>query len=176
MKKILNALFAAALLAAAPAFAGQTYAPMAPFAPLAGTAWRGEGTAPDGSSVVDYAVYELILGGRALQATHRLEDGSYGGRTIIFYDEGAKEYVFHYFTTAGFHTTGSLELTEEGFDSIEKVNGHPDVAEVRASARIGDGVITVESETVMKDGAVKEHGGFVYREIAERPALFGDGQ
>ncbi|MEO1136674.1 MAG: hypothetical protein AAFW68_08700, partial [Pseudomonadota bacterium] len=78
-----------------------SYAPMAPFARLAGTAWRGQGTGPNGQPIVDVVRYDLILGGRALQSTHRLEGGDYGGRTIIFFDEGAQRYIFHYFTTAG---------------------------------------------------------------------------
>ena len=124
MKTALLALCASVLIVAAPAAAAQkpaekasaetpaAYAPMAPFAKLAGRSWRGEGTGPDGEPIVDIARYEMILGGRAFQSTHKLENADYGGRTIIFYDEGAKKYVFHYFTTAGFHTTGELTLTD----------------------------------------------------------------
>ncbi len=148
-----------------------TYEPMAVFDRLAGRTLRGEGTAPDGTPVVDIARWDFILGGRAFQSTHRLEGGDYGGRTIFFFDEGAKQYVFHYFTTAGFHTTGEAVPTDNGFRTVEYVHGHPDYAEVHAEVAIGvdgDGrdVFRVLTSYVDKDGAASEtKESFVYREV-----------
>ncbi len=157
------------------------YEPMAPFAKLAGRAWRGEGTGPDGKPVVDIAKYEMILGGRAFQSTHKLENGTYGGRTIIFFDEGAKTYIFHYFTTAGFHTTGEIVPTETGFTAVEQVQNHPEFAEVRSEAFYGDKTIRVVSSHVTHDGEESEGEELVYKEIPsdgvllfdEADALFG---
>ena len=152
-----------------------TYEPMKPFAPLAGHTWRGEGTGPDGKPVVDIARWELILGGRALQSTHKLENGTYGGRTIFFYDESAKTYVFHYFTTAGFHTTGTAEVTETGFKAVEKVIGHSVYAEVRSEMIIvsKDEMRTMTSH-VKKDGTESEaEEGFVYKVIDAPGPSFG---
>ena len=165
------------ILPAAPAAAGDDnaakgYAPMAVFADLAGRSWRGEGTGPNGEPLVDIARYEMILGGRAFQSTHRLEDGNYGGRTIIFYDEGAKEYVFHYFTTAGFHTTGVIEPTETGFKAVEKVNGHPKYAEVRSEIIMNDDGMRVVSSHVTHDGEESDGDALVYTEIEDPGALF----
>lgn len=148
------------------------YEPMAFFAKLAGKAWRGEGTGPDGKPVVDIARYEMILGGRAFQSTHRLENGSYGGRTIIFYDEGAKKHIFHYFTTAGFHTTGEITPTDTGFTAVEKVEGHPEFVEVRSEAFIEAGVMRIETSHVTKDGESTQGDGLVYREIDDPGPLY----
>ena len=104
-----------------------------------------------------------------------LNDGAYGGRTIVFYDEGAQAYVFHYFTTAGFHSTGTFELRDDGFDSIEHVAGHESVAEIRGRVTIGDGVFTAKNVTINKDGTTQESEPAIYREVSERPVLFGDG-
>jgi hypothetical protein len=150
------------------------YEPMAPFAKLAGRAWRGEGTGPDGKPIVDIARYQMILGGRAFQSTHRLEGGTYGGRTIIFFDEGAEKYIFHYFTTAGFHTTGDLTLTDTGFISIEKVEGHAVYAEVRGEAFISDKEMRVVSQHVTHDGEISEGDALTYREIEDPGPLFFD--
>jgi hypothetical protein len=161
------------------AFAEETngggYEPMVPFAPLAGKSWRGEGKGPDGNPVVDVATYEMILGGRAFQSTHRLTDGTYGGRTIIFYDEGAKKYIFHYFTTAGFHTIGEIVPTETGFSAVEKVEGHPEFAEVRSEAFFEGNTIRVESSHVTHDGEVSGGETLTYEEIDNPGPLF-DGE
>lgn len=152
------------------------YEPMAPFAALAGSAWRGEGAGPDGAPIVDTVVYDFILEGRALQSTHRLADGSYGGRTIIFYDEGAKEYVFHYFTTAGFHTTGNVRLGAGGFEAVETVRGHETIAQVRARVTIDQDTLTVDSVYIDKDGVEKPGRAMTYRRLDEKPKLFADGE
>ncbi len=171
---------AATLASAKPRVAEQlaapapAYAPMAPFAPVAGKSWRGVGKGPDGKPIVDIARYEMILGGRALQTTHRLEGGDYGGRTIIFFDEGAKKYVFHYFTTAGFHTIGEIIPTKTGFTSVEAVQNHHEIAEVRAEAVFGDGTIRVISSHVTHDGAVSDGDELFYREIKDPGVLFFD--
>lgn len=109
------------------------YAPMAPFEKFAGKLMRGEWAGDDGAIVVDISYGEMILDGRAFQGTHKIKGSSYGGRTIIFYDEGLKEYVYHYFTTGGFHTVGKIEITDAGYSAAEKVNGHPTIAAVSST-------------------------------------------
>jgi len=111
------------------------YEPMAVFAKFAGKTMRGEWIGDDGNKVVDISTSKMILGGKAYQGTHKIEGSTYGGRTIIFYDEGAKEYIFHYFTTAGFHTIGKLEVNDEGYTGTETINGHPTIAEVSSTLK-----------------------------------------
>lgn len=181
MKPLLAAfVLASTSCFAAPAFAEKpaqacaattVYEPMAPFAKLAGRAWRGEGTGPNGQPLVDIAKYEMILGGRAFQSTHKLENGTYGGRTIIFYDEGAKKYVFHYFTTAGFHTLGEITPTETGFTAVEQVQNHPEYAEVRSEAVFGERTIRVVSSHVTHDGKTSEGDELNYEEIEDADAV-----
>lgn len=116
--------------------AAARYAPMAPFEKFAGKTMRGTWTGDDGAQVVDINKGKMILNGRAFQGTHKIEGSTYGGRTIIFYDEAAKEYIYHYFTTGGFHTTGVITLTQTGFSATEKVNGHPSILAVRSTMRV----------------------------------------
>ncbi|MFZ5618101.1 MAG: hypothetical protein ACOZAA_12370 [Pseudomonadota bacterium] len=151
-----------------------SYEPMAPFAPFSGKAFRGEWSDPDGTKNVDIATYDLILNGRALQSTHRLEGKDYGGRTIFFYDEGAKNYVFHYFTTAGFHTTGVSEFVDGGLITDEKVEGHETIGSVRSKVTFGADEILIDVVYVGKDGSETPGGSRVYRPIADPGRLFPD--
>ena len=171
MKKIIAVLCGVVGLFASAA-AQDPYEPMAFFAKLDGMTLRGEGVGPDGKPIVDIARYEMILGGRAFQSTHRLEDGSYGGRSIFFYDEGAEQYIFHYFTTAGFHTTGSIEMTETGFTSVEKVAGHESIVVVRSEMIFGEDEVRVSPSYVDKDGAVSAAEERIYRPIDDPGPLF----
>ncbi len=150
------------------------YQPMAVFEGLDGKTFRGEGAGPDGAPIIDIAKWQTILGGRAFQSTHRLEDGSYGGRTIFFYDEDAKEYIFHYFTTAGFHTTGTATPTRDGFMVIEQVRGHPKYVEVRSEIAIGEGSMRVASRHKDKNGVFTDGEVMIYHEIEDPGPLFFD--
>ena len=182
MKKWISALLCAGFIMGGSAnavpekscAAKTVYEPMAPFAQLAGRAWRGEGTGPDGKPIVDIVKYEMILGGRAFQATHKLENDSYGGRTIIFYDEGAAKYIFHYFTTAGFHTTGEIVPAETGFAAVEQVQSHLDYAEVRSEAVYGDKTIRVVSTLLDHDGKEAAGEERLYTEIPGQTVLLFD--
>jgi hypothetical protein len=152
------------------------YEPMAKFAPFSGKTFRGEWSDPDGTQFVDIAKWELILNGRALQSTHRLEGKDYGGRTIFFYDEGAQNYVFHYFTTAGFHTSGTSSFIDGGLVTEEKVDGHDTIASVRSKVIFGADAIEVDVVYVGKDGSQSPGGHRVYKEIADPGRLFADTQ
>jgi hypothetical protein len=156
------------------ALAGEPYAPMAPFAGIDGKTYRAEWSDEKGNKTRDVATYELILSGRALQATHRIEGSTYGGRTIVFFDEGAQKYVYHYFTTGGFHTTGSAEMKDGVFTSVEAVNGHANVAEVIGRSTFGADAVKVEVVYVGKDGAKSPQPARLYRPIAAAGELFPD--
>ena len=178
MIKTLTAMIVTLTMIVGAATAGDdkeaTYAPMAVFDGLAGRAWRGEGTGPNGQAIVDIARYEMILGGRALQSTHRLEGGTYGGRTIFFYDEAADEYIFHYFTTTGFHTVGTIEPTQTGFKSIEAINGLAEIAEVHSQITIDGDRMRIESFHLNHEGDRSAGDALVYREIEDPGALYGN--
>lgn len=152
------------------------YQPMAMFAPFSGKTFRGEWTDDNGEKLVDIAKYEMILNGRALQSTHRLQGKDYGGRTIFFYDEGAKNYVFHYFTTAGFHTTGTSDFIDGGLVTVENVEGHDTVGSVRSKVIFGADAIEIDVVYVGKDGSETPGGHRVYKEIADPGRLFADTQ
>ena len=156
------------------ASASGVYAPMAPFAPFSGKTFRGEWTGEDGKTYVDIAKYELILNGRALQSTHRLENVDYGGRTIFFFDEGARKYVFHYFTTGGFHTIGTADFIDDALVTEEKVEGMSNVASVRSKSTFGADAIEIDVVYVGADGSETPGGHRIYKEIADPGPLYPD--
>ena len=146
-----------------PADSVSAYAPMAVFQHFAGKTMRGEWPGDNGEPVVDISYGEMILDGRAYQGTHKLQGSTYGGRTIIFYDEGAKEYIFHYFTTGGFHTMGKLDVTENGYTATEEVLGHPSVKAVTSTLTIDGDIQTVSVKYQNHDGTWGDAPQRIYR-------------
>jgi len=172
MRRILSAALIAAVSCGAAL--AEDYAPMAPFAPFVGKTLRGEWADPDGKAVVDLARWELILGGRAIESTHRIVGSSYGGKTIIFWDESAKKYVFHYFTTGGFHTLGEMTLKDGVLQSVEQVEGHPTIKAVQARSTLGPDTLVVNVTYIGKDGSETPTSPRVYAPVDAPGPSFDD--
>lgn len=149
------------------------YEPMTVFAALDGKSYRAEWSDENGD-FVDVATYDMILNGRALQSTHRLQGIDYGGRTIFFWDEGAKKYVYHYFTTGGFHTSGSAEFIDGVMVTEEKVEGHETIASVKSKSTLSPQEIGVDVVYIGKDGKQTPSPRRIYKPVADPGRLFPD--
>lgn len=175
MNRLAIAVLGAFALLTGPAPAAAQVAPVpetatgpaayAPFHPMIGKSWRGTGTA--GADVEDIQRWEWAVGGHAVRVVHSVNGGAYAGETLIFRDRDSGDYIFHYFTTGGFHTTGTMSPTGPGaFLTDETVHGAAGIERLRSTATLGaDGVYRVRS-TTERDGAWVEVGGFDYREDA----------
>ena len=174
MKTRLIAAFALSLLFAAPglsAFAqvadlpapGVGRAAYAPFEHLVGKTWRGVGTGPQ--AIEDIQRWEWAVGGHAVRVVHSVGGGAYAGETLIFRDKASGAYIYHYFTSGGFHTTGVMRPTGPGaFEAEETVHGLDGFPPIRSTLVMGaDGVHRVRSFQ-QENGVWVEKGGFDYRE------------
>lgn len=160
-------------MAAQPALAGLDEH-LQDLAPYVGKTYRGEFTdAKSGQGLVDVQVWESILGGKAIQITHSLNEGEYGGESIVFWDGKIEQVAFYYFTTAGFFTHGTMKLEDGIFTAVEKVEGGAEgVTEVRSSStRLEDGRLHVVSEYLQNGQWVPGHEIF-YVEAPEAELIF----
>ena len=152
MHRILVALAALALGAGASASA-EMNPKLAPFKALVGKTFRG--TMPGSTQekpVVDIQRFELALNGQAVRTMHSINDGAYGGETLIVWDDEKQGLVSYYFTTAGFYTVGDVRV--EGADLLfhDRVKNEADgITEVRSTGRVlPDGRLHVKSEYLKK--------------------------
>ena len=122
--------------------------------PLLEKTWKGEfkNSTPD-KPTVDVARWERALNGRAVRILHSINDGVYGGEMMILWNETKQQLDYFYFTTAGFTTTGTMQVTPNGFTTHEVVNGSSGgTTEVRATSELHpDGTLHVKSE-YLKNG------------------------
>ena len=121
-----------------------------PFRPFLGKTFRGElaESTPE-KPVMDISKWERALNGRAIRNLHSLNNGEYGGETIIYYDKDKKSLIYYYFTTAGFYTHGTMKFEGDTVISHEFVEGNENgITEVKSTA------------TIMEDG--KLHNKSMY--------------
>lgn len=125
-----------------------------PFRPVLEKTWKGafKSSKPE-KPVVDIMRWERALNGKAVRVLHSVNEGSYGGETIFRWDQEKQAVTYHYFTTAGFMTVGSVRFKDGKWITHEVVAGRANgVTEVRATADLStDGALTVKTEH-LKDG------------------------
>ena len=143
-----------------------------PLRPWLGKTWK---SASEGGEKpkVDVARWERALNGKAVRMLHSINDGEYGGETIATWDEKKESVVYHYFTTAGFSTTGTITFKDGKMVTHETVSGNAGgVTEVRGTAEIGaDGAFRMKTE-YLKEGKWQPARDVVYREDAGAAVIF----
>jgi hypothetical protein len=148
-----------------------------PLLPVLGKTWRGEfaSSTPE-KPVVDIARWELALNGQAVRILHSINDGEYGGETLLVWDAAAQELVYFYFTTAGFQTRGRLTAGPDGWTTVEGVTGNQSgITEVRAVTELlPDGDMRVRSE-YFRNGEWVPGRETLYREAPGAQVKFKEG-
>src|SRR5262245_23293566 len=111
MKPLITTLFAFCLIGSVAAEQKTNLAEaLEPLRPFLKT-WKGhfKNSTPEKPNF-DVQKWERALNGRAIRILHSVNNGSYGGETIIFPNPKSSALEFYYFTTAGFSTRGTLEF------------------------------------------------------------------
>jgi hypothetical protein len=117
--------------------------------PWLGKTWKGEfkNSTPE-KPTIDIARWERALNGKAVRVLHSINAGAYGGESIITWDEATHTIMYHYFTTAGFNTKGTITIKDGKIMTHEVVNGGAGgVTEVRGETEMHkDGTFLVKTE------------------------------
>jgi hypothetical protein len=131
------------------AFAAEMSKQLEPLRPFVGKTWRGSLAKPGAEKpVVDVQRWELALNGQAVRVLHSVNDGEYGGESLIIWDKERKGLGYWYFTTAGFYTSGGFEAAQGVLVSREQVKGNADgISEVKGVHRLlPDGRLHVKTQ------------------------------
>jgi hypothetical protein len=179
MNRLIRALLPAAFVLTAGvafAFAGddKLAEPLKPFAPLLGKTWKGEfkNSTPE-KPMFDVSRWERALNGQAIRVLHSVNDGAYGGETLIVWDAKKKTLAYWYFTTAGFRTEGTMKHEDGQFIAHEIIAGAAGgVTEVKSTSKIlPDGRLQVRAE-YLKEGKWDLGREVLYRVAPEAKVIF----
>ena len=95
------------------------------FKPYIGKTFKGEfANSTKEKPVFDISYWERILNGMAIKITHSVNEGEYGGISIITWDENKSSLVSSYFTTTGFTTNALMHFEDGKLISLEDVIGN----------------------------------------------------
>jgi hypothetical protein len=145
-----------------------------PLAPLIGKTWRGtfKDSTPE-KPMHDVARWERALNGQAIRILHSVNDGIYGGETIVVWDSTKQSLIFSYFTTAGFYTSGTIQVDNGRIVTHEMVTGNSQgITEVKGtSVLLPDGAMRTTA-MFLKDGEWIEGHEILYREDPSATVVF----
>jgi hypothetical protein len=121
----------------------------------------------------DVAHWEQVLNGQAVRILHSVNDGIYGGETIIYWDKQKETVVYYYFTTAGFYTNGTMKNETDKIICHEYVTGNQNgISEVRSTTRLlSDGKMDVTAE-FLKNGTWISGHRIIYKEDDSVKVIF----
>ena len=130
--------------------------------------WRGEfkSSTPE-KPMIDVSVWERALNGKAVRITHSINDGIYGGETIVRWDAEKKAIVYHYFSTADFRTEGTMKVNGKTLECHEVVIGNAGgAAEVKATIELKGSDAMQTSSKFLKDGNWEQAHEVSYKRAA----------
>jgi hypothetical protein len=145
-----------------------------PLRPLLEKTWKGSSQNGEAEKpVVDVMRVERALNGKAVRILHSVNDGVYGGETIIRWDEKKQALTYHYFTTADFTTIGTMTAKDGKITTHEDVEGGAGgITEVRSTSELlPNGDYHVKAE-YRKDGQWQPGHEFTYRVDPEAKVVF----
>lgn len=147
---------------------------LAALKPMLGKVWKGEfsNSTPE-KPMFDVLRWERAMNGQAVRALHSVNEGVYGGETILMWDAKQKKIGYWYFTTAGFFTQGTMEASEKKWSSTEDVSGNANgITKVKSVMELLDnGDLHVKSE-YFADGKWSPGHEVHYQPAADAKVVF----
>lgn len=121
----------------------------------------------------DVQRWERCLNGRGVRVLHSVNNGSYGGETLIVANPKTSALEFYYFTTAGFYTRGTVQFEGKKMLTHEEVSGNENgITQVKATSELlPDGRLRVITK-YFKNGAWEDGRDMTYEESSGTQVLF----
>jgi len=173
--KAVSALLLIWICGAAHAAALPLHPKLEVFRPYLDTYWQGDLTQPGKTEkTIDRSHWSRALNGMAIKTVHSINDGVYGGESMIFWDETKQSLAYYYFTTAGFYTHGTMEFdnTNNRILARETVENNANgITEVQSSSELNGDELKVSSRYLQNGHWVDGHSAN-YQRTAAMPIKF----
>ena len=121
----------------------------------------------------DIQYWERALNGNAIKITHSVNNGEYGGESMIMWDPKLGSQVSWYFTTAGFYTQATVIIEDGKLVSHENVTGNENgITEVKSIMQLlSNGQLHTKSEYLQNGKWVDGHEIY-YKEAPGEQVIF----
>jgi hypothetical protein len=139
-----------------------------------GKTFKGEfSTSTPENPIYDIQQWERILNGKGIKTIHSVNNGNYGGESIMMWDNEEQIIKCWYFTTEGFTTVSTLTAIENGFAFTEKVHGNENgITEVKGTTIILENGNLKTSSKYLQNGKWVFGHEIIYQEVENEKVIF----
>lgn len=167
--------FMLGVVSGGPVLAAEHLAPeLEALRPFIGKTWRGVLSEPGKPEQVDISRWERALNGTAIKMVHSVNNGVYGGETVLFFDKTQQVLSYYYFTTAGFYTHGTMTFNPATGELVaeERVeNNAQGISKVRSTSVLKADRLQVSSQYLKNGSWVAGHQA-IYTEAPTAQVIF----
>ena len=177
LRKILNIILLAAILVYGISFGEENKtlsSHLKPFDTYIGKTFKGKfPTSTSSHPMLDVLHWERALNGNAVRIVHSVNNGEYGGETIIMWDPKAGRLSSWYFTTGGNYTQSTIDIEKDSLIFIEDVSGNNNgITKVKTIIQtLYGGKLQSRSKFLMNDVWVNGHE-VIYQEEPNAQVIF----
>jgi hypothetical protein len=133
-----------------------------PLVHLLGRTFRGTLSERDEEKpIVDVSGWDRATNGMVVRNLHSVNDGEYGGETIIHWNRERQALECFYFTTAGFFSRGTMTVEDGVVSTHEQATGNKnEITEVTGKSELlPDGRLRTRSQYLQNGNWVEGHSG-----------------
>ena len=145
-----------------------------PFQAFISKTFKGEfaNSTPE-KPVYDISRWERALNGNAIRIMHSVNNGEYGGESIVMWDTKKESLVSWYFTTAGFYSEAILHFEDEKLISLENVTGNDNgITKVKSEINLLPNGQLVNSSMYLINGNWVDGHKIDYKEVPDAQVVF----
>ena len=123
--------------------------------------------------MIDILSFERVLNGSAVKMIHSVNDGEFGGETIIMWDSEKNSLRSWYFTSAGSLTLQHVEVNGEKFISVEDVsNNQNGIMKVKTIIELLHGNKLQKRTKYLMDNLWMEWNDMIYEQVTGKGPKF----
>ena len=123
--------------------------------------------------MIDIISFERALNGNAVKVTHSVNNGEYGGETMVMWNSEKEGLQSWYFTSAGSLTIQNVQIKKDTFISIEDVAGNKNgITKVKTIIEVLHGNRIQKRTKYLMNNLWKDGSEIIYNKVNDLKPVF----
>ena len=123
--------------------------------------------------MIDIISFERALNGNAVKVTHSVNNGEYGGETMVMWNSEKEGLQSWYFTSAGSLTIQNVQIKKDAFICIEDVAGNKNgITKVKTIIEVLHGNQIQKRTKYLMNNLWKDGSEIIYNKVNDLKPVF----
>ena len=142
--------------------------------PFIGNTYKGKFiNSTEENPMIDVLSFERALNGNAVKVIHSVNNGEFGGETMVMWNAEKEGLQSWYFTSAGSLTIQNVQIKKDTFISIEDVSGNQNgITKVKTIIEVLHGSQIKKRTKYLMNNLWKDGSEIIYKEVNDFKPVF----